>query len=507
MIFCILFISCQSSLQKQDEELINEGLTGENLAVAYCGTCHSFPEPNLLGRSQWETGVLPAMSARLGIGERGKLTYSQMEFEEIKRIVQAGIFPSKAKLDSTSWNKLCQYYLSHAPDSLNYSPIVQYDSASPFNYQVFYQTPGTSSMTTLLHWDPVERFLWTSNEHMMRRFTANGSIVDSLALDHPLVDVIPGPKHHILLSIGIIHPQDRQLGWIGRWNPEKGLEKIQQGLARPVQLAPITFNLQKDTSWILAEYGNYLGKLSVLPQISANKELWTTLSNLSGAIDLEVIDMNKDNIPDIVCLMAQGNEAINIFYGTQDGSFSSVTVLNFPPVYGSNSVDVIDYDNDGDFDIVYTNGDNADYSPVLKPYHGIRLFENLGNHHFSEQWFVHIPGISKVIVKDFDLDGDLDFVANAFFPNYQSHTSSGFIFLENTSETNDTFTYNYHIIPQCSQGRWMVMESGDPDSDGDTDIWLGSFTFAPTPVPPLLQRSWYKSGINIAYLENKSINP
>lgn len=478
--------------------------SGEELAQVYCGSCHEFPKPDLLGKRQWEYGVLPAMSARLGIGDIAQKTYSQMEFTEIQRIVEAGIFPSNPLMDSVAWEKLCTYYITQAPDTLERVSI-SYQAQSPFTWNTLFKLPHERSMITMLHWDEQEQLLWSSDETLMRRFTPEGKQVDSLILEYPLVDIVPDSHSHLLLSIGIIHPQDQQLGYIARWTPSQGLHKIQEKLERPVKLIPVNAENLSSSQWVLAEYGNYLGKISVLPSLNTSPDKWQILSSLPGACDIKIKDMNEDGFNDLIVLMAQGDEKIVMFSGNENGKFEEKILLRFPAVYGSNGIEVLDFDSDGDYDILYTHGDNADYSPVIKPYHGIRLYENVGKNTFKEKWFIPVPGISRIVSNDFDLDGDLDFAAISFFPDYESAPASGFTYLENVS-TPHHIKFDYHILPQGSQGRWMVMQHGDPDQDGDIDLWLGSFTFAPTPVPPQLQKLWYETGINIVFLENQTIN-
>ena len=70
-------------------------------------------------------------------------------------------------------------------------------------------------------------------------------------------------------------------------------------------------------------------------------------------------------------------------------------MLRFSPVYGTSWFEMIDYDGDGDDDIVTVNGDNADESYVLKPYHGLRIYLNDGNNHFEEKYFYPFYGATR----------------------------------------------------------------------------------------------------------------
>jgi hypothetical protein len=40
---------------------------GEKLARAHCAACHAFPEPQVLDKETWRSGVLPQMAPRLGV--------------------------------------------------------------------------------------------------------------------------------------------------------------------------------------------------------------------------------------------------------------------------------------------------------------------------------------------------------------------------------------------------------------------------------------------------------
>src|SRR6185295_6044313 len=92
--------------------------------------------------------------------------------------------------------------------------------------------------------------------------------------------------------------------------------------------------------------------------------------------------------------------------------FDTREILRFPPVYGSSYFELDDFNKDGFKDILYTCGDNADYtSDVLKNYHGIYIYLNDGRNNFSQKYFFAMHGCFKAMARDFDKDGDLDIAA------------------------------------------------------------------------------------------------
>ena len=73
-----------------------------------------------------------------------------------------------------------------------------------------------------------------------------------------------------------------------------------------------------------------------------------------------------------------------------------------------------------------------------------------------------------------------------------------FVYLEQTSP----FQFKASTIKEFDEGRWLTMDAGDVDGDGDDDIVLGSL------VPPLkaYQEYWLKSSKHkgqLLLLENR----
>src|SRR5690606_6312476 len=162
------------------------------------------------------------------------------------------------------------------------------------------------------------------------------------------------------------------------------------------------------------------------------------------------------------------------YYENQGGgSFKEKRLLTFSPLNGSQYMEMADFDKDGNLDILYVCGDNADKSPILKDYHGIYIFLNDGNDHFKQAYFYQLNGAYKAMARDYDLDGDLDIAAISFFPDYRNCPEESFVYLENKGNLK----FGDHTFPEATKGRWIVMDAGDIDGDGDIDLALGSFVY------------------------------
>jgi hypothetical protein len=243
-------------------------------------------------------------------------------------------------------------------------------------------------------------------------------------------------------------------------------------LARPVQTVAADLNKDKREDYITCEFGFRKGYLSWMENKGNGNFTRHVIKDYAGAIRAYVNDYNKDGLEDIWVLFTQEKEGIYLFTNKGKGEFFEEQLLSFPPIYGSSYFELCDFNEDGFLDIVYSCGDNNDYSIMLKPFHGVYIFLNNGKNQFSQKFFFPINGCYKVLARDFDNDGDFDLAAISFFADFQNRPEEGFVYLENKGN----FVFHPYSLPEAQLGRWLTMDAGDIDGDGYIDIVLGNFS-------------------------------
>jgi len=244
-------------------------------------------------------------------------------------------------------------------------------------------------------------------------------------------------------------------------------------LARPVQTVEGDFDKDGLTDLVFLGQGNFKGGVYLFKQNADHTYTQSNIADRPGAVQAVVGDFNNDGWPDLMILFGTGDEGLWLYLNDHKGGFTQKNLLRFPPVYGSTSFQLADIDHDGKPDLVYTCGYNFYESRILKPYHGLYIFKNMGNWNFKQQFFYPINGCTKAIAADFKGDGSLDIATSAFFADLKNNPSEGFIYFEHD---NKPFSYKPHAAPVSKYGRWMSMNVGDYNNDGKPDIILGNYS-------------------------------
>lgn len=475
---------------------------GKKLAIQYCQSCHLLPDPKLLDKNTWAFEVLPMMGARLGYHTGNNL--------DIQTLKEMHLFPDTALLSSKEWEQLKNYIMSEAPIYKEAAVDIQELTQEMEKFEVIKPTlMGESPFTTMIHFDSLSQQLFYGNatQKTLNTFDLNGGKGKSVVLNGAPSHLIARTEGYYVLTMGQVMPHDMKIGTLtflpqdklGEWGqPEIWIDDLQ----RPVHANLADLDGDGKEDMVIAAFGNNIGELAWYSDIASPERIKHVLRPLPGAIKTVVSDFNHDGSPDILALMAQGDEGFFLYNNDGKGNFTEEAILRFPPSYGSTFFEWKDMDGDGMEDILYVNGDNGDYPPIVKDFHGMRLFKNKGNMKFEEILFIEHHGAFKATVSDYDQDGDLDLAAISYFPDYENRQPESFIYYENKGN----FKYEASTFETQPSGKWLTMESGDLDKDGDMDIILGSAFFMVKGVPAETAGAWRKQVAPLVILQN-SANP
>lgn len=454
---------CSNSPKANTPE--EDAAEGQVLAKKYCVSCHSFPAPELIDRESWVKRVLPAMGKQLGVQ-----VYMGQYFCD-----------NRSALTTPEWLKIVAFY-NTAPQSLT----IPKPAGQPLNDWAIFSLKKPAkvnafmpAMTTMISFDQNDKTLYTAdaaNNLYKWDISLNSMLVHKF--DSPVTGLNylnDGKNTAVVTCIGTMAPVNSYKGKALLFDLKKGNKApvlIADSLPRPVQTVAADFNKDGLMDYVTCGFGHDHGGIYFLQQQPDHSYKKSTISSIAGGEQLITGDFNNDGWPDAMCLFAQADEGVRIFLNDHKGGFSTKTLLRFPPVYGSSSFQLVDFNHDGKPDILYTCGDNSDFSKVLKPYHGVYIFTNQGNWTFKQTYFYHIDGCTKAIAADFKHNGNLDIAAIAFFANFKYHPQQGFTYLEQSVPNR----FVAHEVPVSAYGRWLTMEVADIDHDGYDDVILGNFS-------------------------------
>lgn len=443
---------------------------GEELVQQYCGSCHQAVTARYLDKKTWLNSVLPEMAPRLGI----KVYQRKQYYPD----------PNASAISFQKWNKIVTYFKQNAPEKLKIPDSLQHPVEPTDLFTVrkpqWEEERHNIATTSLVAINSASHRIYTSDATYNRIYRWNMKLQPAVlpSLKIPAVDVSfvrdsSGTDHAVFTSVGTMRAVNVANGQLWDLNMQTdSVRLIGDGLPRPVHSVSGDFNRDNRRNWVVCGFGHEQGGLYLFEQQASQQFTRKKISAVPGAIDAETGDFNGDGRADLMVLFAHGNEGIWLMLNDQKGGFTARNLLQFPPVYGSTSFQLKDFNGDELPDILYTAGDNADYSQILKPYHGIYIFINRGDLTFEQQYFYHLNGATEAIARDFDGDGDPDIAAHAFFADLKEHPSESFVYLEQQSELSFAArTPNIHQL-----GRWLTMDVGDLEGDGDPDIVLGNYS-------------------------------
>ena len=447
----------------------------------FCGDCHATPNPDTFPRDAWFAEV-----------EQGFNFY----------------YESRKELTPPKFADVVAFYRSASPIALELpslsaatsSPVVfehhpiprPGPSRAPAVSHVHWRAPSPDAKRTLLFCD------MASGDVAELHLDAAPPRVHTLAkLSHP-AHATPadldgdGILDLLVAELGTFLPGDHDKGqvvWLqGHASGEFEPVPLLHGLGRVSDVQPGDFDGDGDLDLVVAEFGwRKTGRILLLRRHGTHDGIPQfepiELDDRHGAIHVPPADIDGDGHLDFVALISQEHEAVEAFLGNGDGTFRKQRIFDAgDPAVGSSGIQLVDFDGDGDLDIIYTNGDTLD-SKYLKPYHAVHWLENRGRFPFVDHVLAPMPGVYRAVADDLDGDGDLDVAAAACIPLplLRSHgASSGhplpvLMWIEQAAPGR----FVPHVLATTPREGYLALDVGDFDGDGDIDLAAGNFANTP----------------------------
>ncbi len=304
----------------------------------------------------------------------------------------------------------------------------------------------------------------------------------------------------VVADLGSSVPYDHALGrvvWLRRQGERWEPVELAAGLGRVADVQPADLDGDGDQDLVVADFGLHrTGQVLWLEnqQDDAGEITFRRhqVDPRPGAIHVPAVDLNQDGRLDFLGLISQEYECVEAYI-----QHDSVSPLDTAPVFarkrlwtgpdltfGSSGISPVDLDQDGDLDVLYTNGDAFDNN-IANPSHGIQWLENIDGQQFQYHRLADLTVHALALAGDLDLDGDLDILASVWLPedvqpaSLRAATLPSVICLEQT----EPGVFARHTL-EAGEPNHAALEVADFDGDGDLDFAVGANLATTRPQAP-----------------------
>jgi len=309
----------------------------------------------------------------------------------------------------------------------------------------------------------------------------------------------------VVAELGQIKPTDERVGSVEWLRQDVSTQKFQrftlaENLGRVADVQAADFDSDGDVDLIVAEFGwkdvgdlHYFENQGIedgVPQFES-----TIIDDRTGTIRIEIVDIDRDGHLDFVALLTQEHEQVVAFLNDGTGDFTAEVIFDAHNcAYGCGGMTLADLDEDGDLDVLLSNGDTLDMG-IYKPYNSAQWLENRGSFPFTHHHLMELQGAYGADIGDFDGDGDQDIIAVSFLPaglKPDAHSANheqvalpetlrlpSIVWLEQTGPGQ----FEPHTLETASCCHPTVAVT-DFDGDGDPDVVIPNCTFQDNPQFP-----------------------
>ena len=293
-----------------------------------------------------------------------------------------------------------------------------------------------------------------------------------------------GDRDILVSDIGIMPPSEKKVGRLVllRNDGDFDFEPIVllENVGRLVCAEAADFDGDGDLDIAVCVFGHITGKLVWLEQKPGFVFEEHLLDDRPGSIHAYPFDADGDGDLDIAVSLSQLSEEILLFRNDGSGSFQKERLFRARvDWHGMSGIEMADLDQDGDMDILVTNGDSLDgpIPEIEDPWerHGLMWLENDGAGRFQAEIIVLHWGSYTAHPLDVDGDSDLDIVLSGMqltelYPDYQPEP---LVWLENDGTEKFTrYRLNLGLPPTI-----LSLEVADLDGDGTPEILGGTHDY------------------------------